>query len=64
LRCVVVDAVVRNLEIIGEAASRVPEEFKVVHPGRYRGAGLSDFATDEPREDHRDGEYATLRMEY
>lgn len=27
-----VDAVVRNLEIISEAASRIPEEFKVVHP--------------------------------
>lgn len=28
-----VDAVVRNFEIIGEAANRVPEEFKSSHPG-------------------------------
>ena len=27
-----VDAVVRNLEIIGEAASRIPEDFKTIHP--------------------------------
>lgn len=27
-----VDAVVRNFEIIGEAANRVPEEFKIAHP--------------------------------
>lgn len=27
-----VDAVVRNLEIIGEAANRLPDEFKVGHP--------------------------------
>lgn len=27
-----VDAVVRNLEIIGEAASRIPEEFKARYP--------------------------------
>ena len=27
-----VDAVVRNLEIIGEAATRIPEEFKAGHP--------------------------------
>ena len=27
-----VDAVVRNLEIIGEAANRLPEEFKGQHP--------------------------------
>jgi uncharacterized protein with HEPN domain len=27
-----VDAVVRNLEIIGEAASRIPEVFKFSHP--------------------------------
>ncbi|MEO6539421.1 MAG: DUF86 domain-containing protein [Ferruginibacter sp.] len=27
-----VDAVVRNFEIIGEAANRVPEEFKLNHP--------------------------------
>jgi uncharacterized protein with HEPN domain len=27
-----VDAVVRNLEIIGEAASRIPEEFRINHP--------------------------------
>lgn len=27
-----VDAVVRNFEIIGEAANRVPEEFKTDHP--------------------------------
>lgn len=27
-----VDAVVRNLEIIGEAASRIPEDFKTLHP--------------------------------
>ena len=26
-----VDAVVRNLEVIGEAASRIPEDFKAVH---------------------------------
>ena len=26
------DAVVRNLEIIGEAATRIPEEFKAGHP--------------------------------
>lgn len=28
-----VDAVVRNLEVIGEAASRIPEDFKAVHTG-------------------------------
>ena len=27
-----IDAVVRNFEIIGEAANRVPEDFKVDHP--------------------------------
>lgn len=27
-----VDAVVRNFEIIGEAANRVPEDFKLNHP--------------------------------
>ncbi len=27
-----IDAVVRNLEIIGEAANRLPEEFKGKHP--------------------------------
>ena len=27
-----VDAVVRNLEIIGEASKQVPEDFKVLHP--------------------------------
>jgi uncharacterized protein with HEPN domain len=27
-----VDAVVRNLEIIGEAASRIPDDFKGAHP--------------------------------
>ena len=27
------DAVVRNLEVIGEAANRLPEEFKGQHPG-------------------------------
>jgi uncharacterized protein with HEPN domain len=27
-----VDAVIRNLEIIGEAAKHLPEEFKTVHP--------------------------------
>jgi uncharacterized protein with HEPN domain len=27
-----VDAVARNFEIIGEAASRLPEEFKSMHP--------------------------------
>jgi uncharacterized protein with HEPN domain len=27
-----VDAVVRNLEIIGEAASRIPEDFTTIHP--------------------------------
>ena len=27
-----IDAVVRNLEIIGEAASRLPSEFKAAHP--------------------------------
>ncbi len=27
-----VDAVVRNLEIVGEAANRVPDEFKESHP--------------------------------
>ena len=26
-----IDAVVRNFEIIGEAASRVPEDFKIIH---------------------------------
>jgi uncharacterized protein with HEPN domain len=26
------DAVVRNLEIIGEAASRIPEDFRTIHP--------------------------------
>ena len=28
-----VDAVIRNFEIIGEAANRLPEEFKELHPG-------------------------------
>jgi uncharacterized protein with HEPN domain len=28
-----VDAVVRNLEIIGEAASRIPAEYRDAHPG-------------------------------
>ena len=27
-----IDAVVRNFEIIGEAANRLPEEYKEVHP--------------------------------
>ena len=27
-----VDAVVRNLDIIGEAASRIPDDFKGAHP--------------------------------
>lgn len=27
-----IDAVVRNFEIIGEAANRIPEEFKMQHP--------------------------------
>lgn len=27
------DAVERNFEIIGEAASRIPDEFKKLHPG-------------------------------
>jgi len=27
------DVVERNFEVIGEAASRVPEEFKQLHPG-------------------------------
>ena len=27
-----VDAVIRNLEIIGEAAKHLPEEFKTIHP--------------------------------
>ncbi len=27
-----IDAVVRNFEIIGEAAKRVPEDFKSIHP--------------------------------
>lgn len=27
-----IDAVVRNFEIIGEAANRVPEDFKSIHP--------------------------------
>jgi len=27
-----VDAMVRNLEIIGEAASRIPEDFRTIHP--------------------------------
>ncbi|MBL7718150.1 MAG: DUF86 domain-containing protein [Flavipsychrobacter sp.] len=27
-----VDAVVRNFEIIGEGARRIPEEFKLLHP--------------------------------
>ena len=37
-----IDAVVRNFEIIGEAARRVPENFKVDHPEiEWRGmAGL------------------------
>ena len=28
-----VDAVIRNFEIIGEAANRLPDEFKDAHPG-------------------------------
>jgi uncharacterized protein with HEPN domain len=28
----VVDAVVRNFTIIGEAASRIPDEYKLIHP--------------------------------
>ncbi|MFD2888607.1 HepT-like ribonuclease domain-containing protein [Chitinophaga cymbidii] len=28
----VIDAVIRNFEIIGEAANRLPEEFKEEHP--------------------------------
>jgi uncharacterized protein with HEPN domain len=27
------DAVERNFEIIGEAASRIPDDFKKLHPG-------------------------------
>lgn len=27
-----VDAVIRNFEIIGEAANRLPDEFKKLHP--------------------------------
>lgn len=29
----VIDAVVRNLEVIGEASNRLPEEFKAKYPG-------------------------------
>ncbi len=37
-----VDAVVRNLEIIGEAANRMPDEFKEKHPEMewYKVVGL------------------------
>jgi uncharacterized protein with HEPN domain len=39
------DAVVRNLEVIGEAAKAVPEEVRSRHPGvgRRRIAGLRDI---------------------
>ena len=38
------DAVVRNLEVIGEAAKRIPEEFRAANPGvPWKGfAGLRD----------------------
>lgn len=38
------DAVLRNLEVIGEAAKRVPNDFRAAHPGvRWRGmAALRD----------------------
>jgi uncharacterized protein with HEPN domain len=41
---VVQDAVIRNLEVVGEAAKRVSEEVRVAHPGVpwRRLAGLRD----------------------
>ena len=40
-----IDAVVRNLEILGEAAKQVPESFRALHPqvDWYRIAGLRDI---------------------
>ncbi len=39
------DAVLRNLEVIGEATKRIPDDFRKAHPGvRWRGmAGLQDL---------------------
>lgn len=41
---IIQDAVIRNFEIIGEAAKRVPEEFRLVHPSiPWKGlSGLRD----------------------
>ena len=38
------DAVLRNLQVIGEATKRIPDDFRRAHPGvRWRGmAGLRD----------------------
>ena len=38
------DAFLRNLEVIGEATKRIPDDFRKAHPGvRWRGmAGLRD----------------------
>ena len=38
------DAVLRNLQVIGEATKRIPDDFRKAHPGvRWRGmAGLRD----------------------
>jgi uncharacterized protein with HEPN domain len=44
-----VDAVVRNLEIVVEAASRIPDEFKALHPGipRRKVVGLRNRIVHE-----------------
>jgi len=37
------DAVVRNLEVIGEAAKRIPDDYRVAHHGKQRRLPLTMF---------------------
>ena len=44
-----VDAVARNLEIIGEAANRLPDEFKEKHSGNRMAQSRGIASQDYPR---------------